>query len=93
MAAGKQQKKPTEIFNPEEIEEYYDFSADHVAQIRKMRQAVRREIEKIGDLADYDVRKIVGQKAASPESVPEAKRPSSQRQAALNFDDSPGEHP
>ena len=93
MAAGKRQKKPTEIFNPEEIEEYYDFSADHVAQVRKMRQAVQREIDKIGDLADYDVRKIVGRKAASPESVPEAKQPSSQRQAALNFDDNPGEQP
>jgi hypothetical protein len=93
MTAGKRQKKPTEIFNPEEIEEYYDFSADHVAQVRKMRQAVQREIDKIGDLADYDVRKIVGRKAASPESVPEAKQPSSQRQAALNFDDNPGEQP
>ena len=60
---------------------------------RKMRQAVHREIEKIGDLADYDVRKIVGRKAASPESVPGAKRPSSQRQATLNFDDRPGEQP
>ena len=93
MTAGKRQKRPTEIFNPEEIEEYYDFSSDHVAQIRKMRQAVRREIEKIGDLADYDVRKIVGQKAASPESVPESRQSVSQRQSALNFDDSPGEKP
>ena len=93
MTAGKRQKKPTEIFKPEEIEEYYDFSADHVAQIRKMRQAVQREIDKIGDLADYDVRKIVGRKAASSESMPEAKRSVSQRQSALNFDDSPSEQP
>ena len=47
---------------------YDDRTPDLIERIRKMRDAAQREMDKFGNPADYDMRKIAGQKAASSES-------------------------
>ena len=54
-------------------DQYDDRTPDLIERIRKMRDAAQREMDKFGNPADYDTRKIVGQKitGASPEHTAE----------------------
>ncbi len=51
-------------------DQYVERTPDIVAKIRAMRQAAEKEMDRFTRVADYDVRRVVGQKAkASPVSV------------------------
>jgi hypothetical protein len=43
-------------------DQYMDRTPDLVAKVRKLREAVEREMNKFTRVADYDVRRVVGQK-------------------------------
>ena len=50
-------------------EQYMDRTPDLVAKIRKLREAAEKEMNRFTRVADYDVRRVVGQKPkASPVS-------------------------
>ena len=44
-------------------DQYVERTPDIVAKIRAMRQAAEKEMDRFTRLADYDVRRVVGQKA------------------------------
>ena len=73
-------QSPSSMFGPEEVDKFYDYSSGHVAEVRKLRQAARLEMEKIGNLTDYEVRKIVGRKKPAPSEaeIPAPKLPAEQ---------------
>ena len=51
-------------------DQYVERTPDLVAKIRAMRQAAEKEMDRFTRVADYDVRRVVGQKPkASPVSV------------------------
>jgi hypothetical protein len=51
-------------------DQYAERTPDLVAKIRAMREAAEREMNRFTRVADYDVRRVVGQKPkASPVSV------------------------
>ncbi|MBB5343355.1 hypothetical protein [Tunturibacter empetritectus] len=51
-------------------DEYLDRTPDLVAKVRAMREAAEKEMNRFTVVADYDVRRVVGQKPqASPISV------------------------
>jgi hypothetical protein len=43
-------------------DQYMDRTQDHVARIRELREAAEKEMNKFTRVADYDVRRVVGQK-------------------------------
>lgn len=45
---------------PEE-EQHIDRSFDHVARVREAKEAAQREMEKFGDVSEYDITVIQGQ--------------------------------
>jgi hypothetical protein len=51
-------------------DQYLDRTPDLVAKVRAMREAAEKEMNRFTRVADYDVRRVVGQKPkASPVSV------------------------
>ena len=51
-------------------DQYLDRTPDLVAKVRAMREAADREMDRFTCVADYDVRRVVGQKSkASPVSL------------------------
>ena len=54
-------------------DQYIDRTPDLVAKVRKMRDAAEKEMNRFTRVADYDVRRVVGQKPkAAPVSVESA---------------------
>ncbi len=47
-------------------EQYIDHSIDLVARVRAAKQAAQREMETFGDVSEYEIRKIYGQKTELP---------------------------
>ncbi len=47
-------------------EQYLDHSIDLVARVRAAKQAAQREMETFGDVSEYEIRKIYGQKTELP---------------------------
>ena len=43
-------------------DQYMERTSDLVAKVRKMREAAEKEMNKFTRVADYDVRRVVGQK-------------------------------
>lgn len=43
-----------------------DFSSDHVARVRAAKAAAQREMESFGDLSEYDVVILQGQRKEEP---------------------------
>ena len=43
-------------------DQYMDRTPDLVAKVRKMREAAEKEMNRFTSVADYDVRRVVGQK-------------------------------
>ena len=85
-------------------DQYLDRTPDLVAKVRAMREAADREMDRFTCLADYDVRRVVGQgPKASPVSVetapppPAAERPkkstarSTTIQTSIEFAPAPAE--
>jgi hypothetical protein len=57
-------------------DQYLDRTPDVVAKVRAMREAADREMDRFTRVADYDVRRVVGQgPKASPVSVESAPPP------------------
>jgi len=56
-----------------------DYSMDHVARVRRAREAAQRQMESFGDASEYDITIIRGQ------LKPETSEPA---QPALNFEGS-----
>jgi hypothetical protein len=51
-------------------DQYIERTPDLVARVRKMREAAEKEMNRFTRMADYDVRRVVGQKPkATPVSV------------------------
>jgi hypothetical protein len=51
-------------------DQYMDRTPDLVAKVRKMREAAEKEMNRFTHVADYDVRRVVGQKPkVAPVSV------------------------
>lgn len=68
-------------------EQYLDHSFDLVARVRAAREAAQREMEAFGDVSEYEIRKIYGQrtdihyddvavKEEAPTTTPQADRES-----------------
>ena len=85
-------------------DQYLDRTPDLVAKVRAMREAADKEIDRFTCMADYDVRRVVGQgPKASPVSVetaspaPPVERPkkssakSASAQASIEFAPAPAE--
>ena len=86
-------------------DQYVERTSDLVAKIRKLREVAEKEMNKFTRVADYDVRRVVGQKPkASPvsgetpsSSSPVGERPkktaakSATAQASIEFSPAPAE--
>jgi hypothetical protein len=85
-------------------DQYAERTPDLVTKIRAMREAAEKEMNRFTRVADYDVRRVVGQKSkTSPVSVepvrpsPTITRPkrsaakSASAQAAIEFEAAPAE--
>jgi hypothetical protein len=85
-------------------DQYMERTPDLVAKIRKMREAAEKEMNRFTRIADYDVRRVVGQKPktspVSSETVPPSPanerrkkiaRTASSTQASIEFSPAPGE--
>ncbi len=85
-------------------DQYLDRTPDLVAKVRAMREAADREMDRFTRVADYDVRRVVGQgPKASPVSVettppsPPVERPkrspakSTTAQTSIEFASAPAE--
>ena len=85
-------------------DQYIERTPDLVAKVRAMRQAAEKEMNRFTGVADYDVRRVVGQKPKlAPASVetlsasPASERPrksatkSALTQASLEFAPAPAE--
>jgi hypothetical protein len=84
-------------------DQYLDRTPDLVAKVRAMREAADREMERFTCIADYDVRRVVGQgpkaSQASAETVPppavertkKSNAKSATTQASIKFAPAPGE--
>ena len=55
-------EKPHRSSSNRERERYYDDSDDLAARVRRARAAFQRELEAFGDVSEYEVRKIYGQR-------------------------------
>lgn len=85
-------------------DQYVDRTPDFVAKVRAMREAAEKEMNRFTRVADYDVRRVVGQRPkaspASGETFPPSlaavrpKRPtakSASAQASIEFAPAPAE--
>lgn len=85
-------------------DQYMDRTPDLVAKVRKMREAAEKEMNRFTSVADYDVRRVVGQKPkVAPVSVetaepsPVGARPkksaakSASAQSSIEFPPAPAE--
>jgi hypothetical protein len=74
-------------------DQYLDRTPDLVAKVRAMREAADREMDRFTRVADYDVRRVVGQgpKAApiSPASERAKKRVTSSASAQASIESAP----
>lgn len=59
-------------------DQYMERTPDLIAKVRQMREAAEKEMNRFTRLADYDVRRVVGQK------TPDAPEPA-MSQAAIEF--------
>ena len=51
-------------------DQYTERTPDLIAKVRQMREAAEKEMNRFTRLADYDVRRVIGQKTSdAPESV------------------------
>jgi hypothetical protein len=57
-----------------------DYSMDHVARVRRAREAAQRQMQSFGDASEYDITIIRGQLKPEPSEQP--------AQPALNFEGS-----
>ena len=86
-------------------DQYLERTPDLVAKVRAMRETAEKEMNKFARVADYDVRRVVGQKPkAAPVPVetvppsPTSERPrksaakSSTAQTSIEFAPTPAEH-
>jgi len=64
----------------EDDEQFMDYSMDHVARVRRAREAAQRKMESFGDASEYDITIIRGQLRPEPSPPP--------AQPALNFEGS-----
>ncbi len=63
-------------------EQYLDHSFDLVARVRAAREAAQREMEAFGDVSEYEIRKIYGQRTEITydlENIAEDPKPSARR--------------
>ena len=67
--------------------DHLDHSSDLVARVRAAKEAAQRAIEAFGDVSEYEVRIIQGQKKEPPELPSETSKDSSQ--PTLAFDAEP----
>jgi hypothetical protein len=65
---------PGDQESAEDEELYMARTDDLVARVRRARDAAQREMESFGDVSEYEVTKIHGQKEG-PETAPSAIRP------------------
>jgi hypothetical protein len=75
-----------------DYEDFLDHTHDMVARVRAAKEAAQRKMEEFGDVSEYDVTIIYGQKkdssgddTAEPEAQARPERPTSQRQTTLEF--------
>ncbi len=86
-------------------DQYLERTPDLVAKVRAMREAAEKEMNRFTRVADYDVRRVVGQKPKAapvlvetvpPSPVSERPRKSAAKsalaQASLEFAPAPAEH-
>ncbi len=55
-------ERPHRSSSNRDRERYYDDSDDLAARVRRARAAFQRELEAFGDVSEYEVRKIYGQR-------------------------------
>ena len=78
-------------------DQYMERTPDLVAKIRAMREAAQKEMDRFTRAADYDVRRVVGQKQKASPVSPFVERPkrssvrSSTAQASIEFAPAPAE--
>ena len=41
----------------------HEYSHDHAANVREARETAEREMRKFGDVSEYEIRKVIGQRA------------------------------
>lgn len=75
MSQEQSQQPPIADFD---LEPYMDRSFDHVARVQEAREAAQREMESFGDVSEYDITVLQGQKKDEDDGAP---------QASLNFQD------
>ena len=63
----------------EDDEQYMDYSMDHVARVRRAREAAQRQMESFGDASEYDITIIRGELKEAPPEPP--------TQSKLEFED------
>ncbi len=51
-------------------DQYMERTPDLITKVRQMREAAEKEMSRFTRLADYDVRRVVGQKSPDDESAP-----------------------
>jgi hypothetical protein len=76
-------------------DQYLERTPDLVVKVRAMREAAEKEMNRFTRVADYDVRRVLGQKLkaapVSGETAPAS--PASERpKTSLEFTPAPGEH-
>jgi hypothetical protein len=93
-------EKPHRSTSNRERERYYDDSDDLAGRVRRARAAFQRELEAFGDVSEYEVRFIHGQRtdivygekkkeepaSAAPEAAEIAPQSSSQKDRRTNTD-------
>ena len=81
-------------------DQYLDRTPDLVAKVRAMREAADREMDRFTRVADYDVRRVVGQgpkaspvsgETASPPPAAERPKKSATTQTSMAFAPAPSE--
>ena len=79
-----QEQQPQSSVADFDLEQYMDRSFDHVARVRAAKEAAQREMESFGDVSEYDIAIIQGQKKEGPDGAP---------QASLDFEDEDSTEP
>jgi hypothetical protein len=78
-------------------DQYLDRTPDLVAKVRAMREAADKEMDRFTRVADYDVRRVVGQGPKAAPVSPPVERPkkssakSASAQASIEFAPAPAE--
>lgn len=75
-APGAQAQSPTSTFS-REFEQYLENTMDHVGRVRAAKEAAQRLMETFGDVSEYEICKIYGQKKTdeSPVEYPQLNLP------------------